>query len=375
MRVMIVVTHLLGTGHLARSLILAKSFAQKGDEVTLVTGGTVVDHFEKADVIIEQLSPVRSDGIEFQNLLTSDGLPVGADLLAGRREQLLITLAHFQPDILITELFPFGRRVLRDEFTALLSAAAAMQPRPLILGSIRDILAPPNKPKKITFVENIITKFYDGILFHADPEVVKLQESWPVSDVLAAKLYYTGFVAPKLKSYVECQDEQVLVSVGGGDVGEVVFLAACNAALLMPELHWRMFVGGTNEQFEKLVKIAPSNVTIEPPTLKFRQILMSAKASVSMVGYNTALDVLQAGVPAVLIPFDSGGEIEQSLRANVLKTLPAIEVIQQKSLNGANLVDKVKAVILAGRRHPRTKGMDGAETTVQITHYLRTKAI
>jgi predicted glycosyltransferase len=80
-------------------------------------------------------------------------------------------------------------------------------------------------------------------------------------------------------------------------------------------------------------------------------------------------------VPAVLIPFDSGGEIEQSLRANVLKTLPAIEVIQQKSLNGANLVDKVKAVILAGRRHPRTKGMDGAETTVQITHYLRTKAI
>jgi predicted glycosyltransferase len=119
MRVMIVVTHLLGTGHLARSLILAKSFAQKGDEVTLVTGGTVVDHFEKAGVIIEQLMPVRSHGIEFQNLLTSDGLPVGADLLAGRREQLLITLAHFQPDILITELFPFGRRVLRDEFTAL----------------------------------------------------------------------------------------------------------------------------------------------------------------------------------------------------------------------------------------------------------------
>ena len=47
-------------------------------------------------------------------------------------------------------------------------------------------------------------------------------------------------------------------------------------------------------------------------------MLYHAAASVSLCGYNTALDVLQSGVPAVLVPFDNGGEVEQSLRAEAL---------------------------------------------------------
>lgn len=375
MNVMIVVTHLLGTGHLARALTLARAFVAAEDTATVVSGGTAVDHFDGSGVVLEQLTPVRSNGTDFTKLLTCDGQEAGSDLLAARKEHLLAILADRKPDILITELFPFGRRILRDEFIALLEAAQAMQPRPLILGSVRDILAPPSKAKKVDFADETIARFYDGVLVHADPEVVTLQQSWPVSDALAARLHYTGFVAPKPAVATGEKSQQVLVSAGGGNVGDGVFHAACLAARELPELQWRLLVGGGDDRRNALVQSAPANVSVEAPNPQFRQLLMAAAASVSMAGYNTALDVLQAGVPAVLVPFDDGGEVEQGLRADALAALPAINVIRQHDLDGAALANRVEAVIAEGRRPPRIQGMNGASSAVDIAHDLRQRAL
>ncbi|WP_223424820.1 glycosyltransferase family protein [Tateyamaria pelophila] len=374
MKVMIVVTHLLGTGHLARALTLARAFVAAGDRVTVVSGGTAVDHFDASGVRLEQLTPLRSDGTDFTTLLRSDGTVADERLLTERQNRLLGILAEVRPDILITELFPFGRRILRTEFKALLEAARVMTPRPVILSSIRDILAPPSKPGKVDYADETIGAFYDGVLVHADPEVVTLQQSWPVSDALNARLHYTGFVAPKPASGGADQSQQVLVSAGGGNVGDAVFRAAFEAAPHLPELQWLLLVGGSDERRAALADLAPSNVSIEAPTPAFRQMLMSAAASVSMAGYNTALDVLQSGVPAVLVPFDDGGEVEQGLRADALAALPAVQVVLQKDLTAAALADRVKAVMAAGRRPLRTQGMDGAALSVEIAHGLRENA-
>ena len=39
MNVLIVVTHLLGTGHLSRALTLGRAFAAAGHDVTIASGG------------------------------------------------------------------------------------------------------------------------------------------------------------------------------------------------------------------------------------------------------------------------------------------------------------------------------------------------
>lgn len=370
MKVMIVVTHLLGTGHLARALTLGRAFAAAGDSVTVVSGGTAVAHFDTAGMRFEQLSPLQSNGTDFTTLLTEHGDVASDALLDARRQHLLGILADVGPDVMITELFPFGRRILRNEFKALLEAAQNMEPRPVILSSIRDILAPPSKPKKAAFADDIMAHFYDGVLVHSDPDVVRLQQSWPVSEALATKLHYTGFVAPAPLPQSDEQNQQVLVSAGGGSVGDAVFDAACEAAPLLPDLQWHLFVGGTEARRAALRASAPSNVCVAAPTPAFRQLMMSAAASVSMVGYNTALDVLQSGVPAVLIPFDDGGEVEQGLRADALAALPAIEVILQRDLNGSALAARVLVVKTAGRRPVRSDGMNGAAKAVQIAHAL-----
>jgi predicted glycosyltransferase len=376
MKVMIVVTHLLGTGHLSRSLTLGRAFRQAGHETFVVSGGMPAPQLDSSGVTLLGLPPLRSDGTDFTQLLTQSGDVADAGYLAARETALVKAVQSFEPDILITELFPFGRRSLASEFTAALEAAHALPRRPVVLGSIRDILAPPSKPSKAERAEEIVCGFYGGILVHSDPEVVPLNVSWPVTDRLREKLFYTGFVAPDAPEPhpAEIGDGEIVVSAGGGSVGQPIFRAAIEAAQKMPNRRWRLLVGGEDaptriDQLQRLVGDTP--VTLEPVRPDFRQMLPLAAASVSMCGYNTALDILQSGTPAVFVPFDDGNEIEQSLRGRSLSDMPAIEVLPSKKLDGAALAQAVANVISEGPRPVSSKGFDGAAKSVEIACSLR----
>ncbi|WP_299152404.1 glycosyltransferase [uncultured Tateyamaria sp.] len=374
MKVMILVTHLLGTGHLARALTLARAFGAAGDEVTVLSGGLPVNHFDTDGQTLIQLPAIRSNGVEFTTLLDAQGQVVDAAYMAARCRVLLAALRHIGPDVLITELFPFGRRILHQEFHALLEAAQALASPPVILSSIRDILAPPSKPAKVQFADDMITQFYDGVLVHSDPALIPLDRSWPVSGMLENRLRYTGFVAPTPPP-PSAPNHEILVSAGGGGVGDRIFEAACEAARLTPDLHWRCLVGGAAERIPPLAARAPANMICEAPRADFRTLLNGAAASVSMCGYNTAMDVLQTGVPAVFVPFDDGGEVEQGLRAQALSALPGIAVVRQDTLDSATLLQGLDQVRSAPRRGPQTDYMDGAIHTVQIVRDICQKRV
>lgn len=363
MRVMIVVTHLLGTGHLVRALNLARACVDAGHSVTLVSGGMPVVHLDFTGVDMVQLPPLRSDGVDFTRLLTSDGSVASATLRQERIDTLLRVLAKSQPDTLITELFPFGRRNLRDEFAALLSAARGTCP--VIAASVRDILAPPSKPSKVTFADDMISSYYDLVLVHSDPDLVPLGVSWPETPVLTPRLAYTGFVAPPAPTVGDARGDTVLVSAGGGPVGQTIFEAAIAAATQLPQMQWKLMVPGDDNHRSALREGAPGNVTIEAPHPDFRHRMARAAVSVSLCGYNTALDVLQTGTPAVFIPFDDGNEVEQGLRASALSALPGIAVLRQSELTAQTLRTAVETTV-GVPRDPRHNRMDGAAETVRI---------
>ena len=374
MKVLIVVTHLLGTGHLARALTLARAYQMAGHTVTVASGGMPAPQLDRGDVPLLQLPPVRSDGVNFTTLLDSAGAPVVDATMAARVSCVLDHIALHAPDVLVTELFPFGRRILRDEFSALLQAAHTLPNRPLICASIRDILAPPSKPKKAALADAFIAEFYDAVLVHSDNTVTPLELSWPVSQMLETKLHYTGFVAPPAPSKHPnaAGTDEIIVSAGGGDVGAHIFAAALQAATQTPSRNWRILVGGADvlTRSNDMARTAPTNVTVEPARADFRQMLHHSAASISMCGYNTALDVLQTGCPAVFIPFDAGHEVEQGLRADALTKLPGIHVLRSADLTPERLTAAVLDVIATPRRTPSVQGFDGATRTVQITTKL-----
>lgn len=375
MRVLIAVTHLLGAGHLSRALTLARSFDAAGHSVTVVTGGMPVAQFDSIGIDLWQLPALRSDGVNFTRLLTVDGSVADADYLAKRAQEMQRAVAQTRPDIVITELFPFGRRVLRDEFMALLAAAQALTLRPVILASIRDILAPPSKPQKAEISAQIVDDFYDAVLVHSDPASTSLDQSWPATEALSAKLRYTGYVAPApAKPHPENVGMgEVLVSAGGGAVGQNLFQVAVAAAGLSSGLKWRILVGGSDPtaQISQLrAQAGTADVVIEAARPDFRQMLYHAAASVSMCGYNTALDLLQAGTKSLFIPFDEGGEVEQTLRAQSLSHMQGMRMCAATDLTPEQLLREVLVLVNAPQKPPAKIHFDGAAEAVRIATQL-----
>ena len=369
MKILIAVTHLLGTGHLSRALTLGRTFAAQGHQVQVVSGGFPAPQLDQSGVELVQLPPLRSDGVNFSRLLTSEGTPADDAWLSTRITSLTNALTTLQPNILITELYPFGRRTLAAEFQALLTAAKSLPCPPVVLSSIRDILAPPSKPKKAVRADEVIATHYNAVLVHSDPQVTPLEISWPVSETLAPKLRYTGFVAPPApQPHPDGAGKgEILVTAGGGSVGDALYEAALKAARRTPDLRWRLLVGGADAD-QRIARFAAlgSPAQIEAARPDFRQMLNHATALVGMCGYNTTMDLLQTGVPSVLIPFDAGQEVEQSLRARSLAPLNGIKVLRSTELTPGTLLTALSAARNTPARPRDAMRFDGAARTVEI---------
>lgn len=370
MKILFAVTHLLGTGHLSRTLELGRAFAAAGWRVRVVSGGVDAPHLTSrfADAVeIVQAPPLRSDGVNFRRLLAPDDAPATAAYMERRCNALCDALSAFSPTVVVTELFPFGRRALTAEFDALIETAFMATPRPTLLASVRDILSPPSKPSRIAETERQVTQKYNGVLAHSDPALTPLEASWPVTTAIRRKLFYTGYVAPEPISAAPEGDGagEVVAAAGGGLVGDRFFDAAREAAALTPHLTWRLLVGGAGRA-QRVAAGAPNNAIVEETRADFREVLSRAACFVGQCGYNTALDVIMAGAPAVFAPFAEGGETEQTLRAESLRERVGYGVLEEAALTGEALAAAVAAQIARGRPQRLNAALDGARRTVEI---------
>ena len=309
-------------------------------------------------------------------MLNADGDVANEQYMQSRENKLIELVNSLRPEIVITELYPFGRRMLRGEFISLLEAAQSLPIVPVILSSVRDILAAPSSEKKAQQTEALVEKYYDGVLVHSDPDTTPLSVSWPVTDPIENRLFYTGYVAQSVSAYQAKQNTaEVIVSAGGGSVGRRVYETAVKAASISPDTPWRILVGGSDaqEEVERLKSLVPTSGTslvIEPNRPDFRELLSSASCSVSMCGYNTAIDLLLTGTPGVLIPFDAGGEKEQTLRAASLAERSSYSLLLDKDLKPESLAEAVAQASQAGRFSIDINQFNGALETVRIATRL-----
>ncbi|MBF9195310.1 glycosyltransferase [Microvirga terrestris] len=372
LRVLIAVTHLLGAGHLTRAAALARAFARKGHETILVSGGTPAPLADLGGAELVQLPPVRTLGTDFKTLLDENLQPVDEAYLDRRRSILLDTLRSTRPDILITELFPFGRRVLAGEFMALIEAAHALNPRPLVLCSIRDILVAPTKPERIAQAHEHILHDYDGILVHGDPNLVSLEASWPVNEKIRPLIRYTGYVDENENDISQGHRHGIVVSGGSSAASLPLYLAALEAAHLITDRPWRILIGRgvSEEDFQALRHNAPAHAIVERARTDFRTMLAGAEVSVSQAGYNTVVDLLRCGVRSVLIPFEAGHETEQRLRAERLKSLGLADIVSEDEASGTRLAEAIRHGLSQPASSPPAIALDGARQSVAIAESM-----
>ncbi|MGC5780990.1 glycosyltransferase [Methylobacterium sp. NFXW15] len=375
MRILIAVTHLLGAGHLTRAAALARAFAAAGHETVLVSGGHPAPLVRLDGVRLVQLPPLRIEGFDFGRLIGPDGEAAGAELFAARRDALLAALDETAPDAVITELFPLGRRGLAAEFLALVEAARARVPRPLILSSVRDILVAPDRPSKVDESHERIAALYDAVLVHGDPALVPLDASWPVDARLADKLRYTGYVDEGGPQPPTAERKGILVAAGSSAAGLQLFHAAAEAARLRPDLEWRLLVGHgiPDETLAALTGSLPPG-TVMRARPDYRALLAQASVSISQCGYNTAVDLLITDTPAVLVPFEAGRETEQRLRAERLAALGRVRIVSEREVSAQTLL---AAIIDCDEPVParRAIAFDGGTRTVAIVQAMHQEAL
>jgi predicted glycosyltransferase len=355
-KVFFYVQHLLGIGHLKRAATLAQALRAGGFEVTLASGGEPV-----AGIPVLQLPPAKCDA-SFKVLYDEHGKPVDEGWKKRRTAVLLEAFEKAKPDVLLIELFPFGRRQMRFELLPLLDAAKHRSPRPLVVCSVRDLLQP-NAAREDEALERF-ERYFDQLLVHGDPRVASFDVSFAAAAGLAGKLHYTGYVVEEIPTGDAGKDE-VLVSAGGGAVGRRLLQTATEARPLtsLRNSVWRILAGPNAKDMEGL---RSEGVIVERAREDFTVRLRNCLLSVSQAGYNTVMETLQARARAVLVPYAAGAESEQTLRAKLLAARGLVEVVEESALGAASLAAAIERAAAAPRPPPGAIDLDGARRSVEL---------
>ena len=371
------VQHLLGIGHLMRAGTLTRALEANGIEVTLVSGGAPLPGFKSGATHFVQLPPTRAVDKFFKVLVDEDGREIDDAWKDRRRELLLDVFRRTGPDIVLIELYPFGRRQMRFEIEPLLIAARQAKPSPkglpLIVSSVRDILVEPDKPGRVDEMVQRVVDYFDLVLVHGDPDFIAFDETFPRLSDIASLTRYTGYVAdpppapggPGSPGYGE-----VIVSTGGGAVSEDMLAAAIESRALtsLADVPWRVLLGHNYPEadFQACHSAAPEGIIVERSRTDFAQLLANCRLSISQGGYNTVMEILATGARAVCLPYAGGLESEQTLRCGLLAQRGAIEMVKQEEVAAAAVAAAVERALAAPGPDRAVVDMDGAQTTASL---------
>ncbi|WP_114008584.1 glycosyltransferase family protein [Cohaesibacter intestini] len=372
-KVMFYVQHLLGIGHLARASRISAALIEEGFDVTVVTGGKRVEGFPGKGIKHVALPGIASDNASFSKLIDENGTPVDDAFKAMRAELLIKTYHDIAPDFVLVEAFPFGRRQVRFELLPLMETIQASDNKPIVIGSVRDILQEKIKPSRNEDTVQYIDQYFDHIFVHGDPDFMPFEATFPLFDRIKDKVRYTGIVAAPPPEEPE-DTFAVVVSAGGGAVGRDLVTASLEAAKNSPlPGNWCIITGPNLPQveFEQFRADAPSHVQIERFRTDFASLLKGASLSVSQSGYNTVCDILRAQCGSVLVPYTSGGETEQTRRAEKLEGLGLATYLNSDDLSGPTIVAAMREEMDRMARRPAFKiSLDGAKTTAHMLRAL-----
>ncbi len=365
-RVFIWVQHLLGLGHYSRACTLTAALRDGGFDVTLASGGVTPPNSVPERVTFVQLPPARAKDELFDELVDANGALVDQSWHDTRRAALLAAFERSNPDVVITETFPFGRRLLNFELHALIDTARARRPKPLIVASLRDILQRPRKNDRATAMVAYAHTHYDALLIHGDSSIVRLEESFAETTKLTDLFNYTGYICGAPSSNSAASNE-ILVSAGGGAAGKTLIETALKARAHSKNKHrpWTFVTGPLTDHLQP----AGENVTIVRSLPDFRRRLARAAVSISQAGYNTLVEAVAAGTPTLAVPFETDREKEQRLRAEKFAERGWISLMHQRDITPETLAIQIDT-LAESKRKPAQIDLNGGAQSAAILKQL-----
>jgi predicted glycosyltransferase len=314
-----------GLGHLRRSVTIAGRLLEQcpGASVLIATGSPVATSFRlPRGVDILKLPSVTKDrGGSYISREWSMGLE---DLLEFRARLLVSAIEGFKPHVLLVDHKPTG---LLGELETALKTARSLGAR-CVLG-LRDIVDHPDAMESewgSADVRAAIENGYDQIMVYGDREIFDASVEYPQLAAVKDRLIFTGYVVrPRVRPPIRplaLLQPHVVVTVGGGEDGADRVSAYLDAAEL-DEPFWSTTIvlgplfGSDSGKEVKRRAATVRGVTVHRSHDDLPSLFRDASTVVSMAGYNSCAEILQARIPSVLLPRVTPRR-EQLLRATRL---------------------------------------------------------
>jgi predicted glycosyltransferase len=377
MKIVIYCQHVLGIGHFFRTLEICRALDEH--HIVLVSGGPETPAPLPPHVRRVQLPELAMDHA-FQNLHARDG----RDLEKTREERQALLeglLREEAPDIFLIELYPLGRKAFRRELDPVLEKIKdGHLPSCRVVCSVRDILVEKDdKVRHETRAVKTLNRWFDAVLIHADPTVIRLDATFDRMDAIEVPVAYTGFVAPPItplrnpaawreRRGIGPEEILVVASAGGGAVGypllDAVTLAACRLPSDRP-IRLQVFTGPymAGDNAEDLMRRSSGRLHVHRFAADFQAWLQAADLSISMAGYNTCMNILAARVPALVHPFAQNRE--QGLRAHLLQERGLLGVLADEDLPPQKLAGRIAEQLRCPRIRECPVDLDGAAHTAR----------
>lgn len=370
-----------GLGHVRRSTRILRALAERSPdaEMLLITGSP-------ATHLLRDLPP-NADTLKIPTIITSglEGtrpptLGIGVAELASLRGELTRhALELFAPDVLLVDNFPLGTRL------ELLPALRSLRTRPTrtVLG-LRDVVDPPEKVRKDWArdgLHGVIERYYDRVLVYGMREVLDAAEAYGLSEVVAGRVAYCGYVTdtapPKPNGQsagraLGVEDGFLLATVGGGGDGRPLLEAFLGALSYVPDRPALVvtgeFMSPADRQAVLQAAAGHERVVVRDHVEALPSLMAEADLVVAMGGYNTSAEILAVGARSVIVPrtWSSGehGERskarvdgEQLFRAEGLARMGAVTMVHPRELSPPTLAAAMN-LVLAQPRPGRNGGLD-----------------
>jgi predicted glycosyltransferase len=306
-----------------------------------------------------------------------------------RAATIAAAVEHYRPRLIVVDHLPTG--VLGELLPVLESCRRQPDPPRVVLG-LRDVL---DRPEAIRHqwlrdgAYRAIETLYDRVLIYGDEDIFPTAEVYGLSGRAPGRLVYCGYVGPagtrRAERRVRAElnllpREKLVLASGGGGADAHPLLAACAGAMArlarrMP-LRCVLLTGPLmpeRQRHELRRRAAGLPIEVWWQVEDLPGLLAAADLTVSMAGYNTLVEGLQARQRPVVVP-RPGPSAEQTLRAAAFARRGLIHLLPPGRLSGARLAAAIEQGLDAARP-PRTAGprLDGLRRVVDELAALLTE--
>ena len=320
-----------------------------------------------------------------------------------RSRFVLNAARRINPDVFITEFFPFGRLEYLPELLPTLRHLRAARGKAVriyasigypYLMNLRE-----QKNKKLDDMIQAVIGLYDKILIHTPRELEnpffraslaseQIRERYDqFFKMIASKSVYTGYTLPNQERSPSSQKLlntsghtfNVIISRGGGAVYPKIIAHAIQAQALLGKRYRLIIAAGPSTSsaerrlFEACMKKAdPDQVTLFDHIPDLGHLIAACHASVSMCGYNTSVQLLSCGTPSIIIPYlnerSKGPANDQLARAQLLQQQLGSTILTYASMSPTALAAAIrdKCEPLKPKNPAPRNWFHGARSTAKI---------